>query len=242
MFRKYQPRSRDEREGRREEDNIDLWILSRFSSRSSRLRGEFSFVHGEDELNPCIMSKSTAIPWRNGLWLVTGSREIHQTPWLRVREDQIVWPSQKAGTWTVIEMKPAVGIVAITADRQVHLVGQHRYAVDRYEWEIPAGCIDEGEEPLTAAKRELREETGVAAKRWTPLGATHPHNGSCDAIYHLFLAEDLEQGHASPEPDELLMHKLVSFDDLLRMVQHDEILDAMTVVGVYRAWHAMKGD
>lgn len=190
--------------------------------------------------NNAAMSESPFFPRRNGPWTVTGSREIHKTPWLRVREDRIIWPSKKTGEWTVIEMKPAVGIVAITADRKVHLVGQHRYAVDRYEWEIPAGCIDEGEEPLTSAKRELREEAGVTARRWTPLGATHPHNGSCDAIYHLFLAEELEQGEASPEPDELLMHKLVLFDDLLRMVQNGGILDAMTVVGAYRAWHAMR--
>lgn len=186
------------------------------------------------------MSNSESKPKQNGPWLVTGSREIHRTPWLRVREDQIVWPGGRKGDWTVIEMKPAVGVVALGAEGDVHLVGQHRYAVDRYEWEIPAGCIDEGESPLEAARRELREETGLGADRWTSLGTTHPHNGSCDSIYHIFLAEQLTPGQSAPEPDELLTQRVIKFDDLLSMVQRDGIIDAMTVVAVYRAWHCLR--
>ena len=89
------------------------------------------------------MSKSSSgFPNKRGPWTVTGTRQIHSTPWLRIREDHIVWPNQQEAEWTVIEFRPAVGVVALTDDNMVHLVGQHRYAVDRYEWELPEGLIE----------------------------------------------------------------------------------------------------
>jgi 8-oxo-dGDP phosphatase len=187
------------------------------------------------------MSEAGEYPTRRGPWVVTGSREIHRTPWVRVRDDQIIWPDKREATWTVIEFRPAVGIVAVSDDEQVHLVGQHRYAVDRYEWELPEGLVDDGEDPLAAAQRELAEETGLTARRWTPLGSMHPHNSSCDAIYHVFLAQDLDQGQAQPEQTEILARRLVPLADLVKMVSQDQILDTLTIVGVYRAWHYLGG-
>jgi len=172
---------------------------------------------------------------------VTGTQQVHRTPWLSIRDDKIVWPDKREAVWTVIEFRPAIGVVALTEDRQVHLVGQHRYAVNRYEWELPEGLVDEGEDLLQAAKRELREETGLIARQWTPLGSTHPHNSSCDATYHIFLAEELEQGPASPEQTEILARRLVPLAELMKMVQNDQILDAFTIIGVFRAWHHLNG-
>jgi 8-oxo-dGDP phosphatase len=184
-----------------------------------------------------MAQEQPAQPRRVGPWVVTGSREIHRTPWLRIREDDILWPDLKAAGWTVIEFRPAVGVVAITDDQQVHLVGQHRYAVDRFEWEIPEGLADDGEDLLAAAQRELREETGVMANRWTSLGAMHPHNSSCDCVYHLFFAQELHPGQAQPEETEILSHKLMPFSQAMEMVQDGRIMDVFTIVGIFRAWH-----
>lgn len=187
------------------------------------------------------MSNTAKFPYQNGPWQITGTREVHRTPWVRVREDAIVWPNKKPDTWTVVEFPSAIGVIALTEDRQVHLVGQHRFAVDRYEWELPEGTIDEDEDPLAAAQRELREETGLTAKRWTPLGSTHPHNSSCTVVYYFFLAQDLAPGPSSPDQTELLTHKLMPFDELFRMVQSSEVMDSVTVVAMYRAWHYLNG-
>lgn len=177
------------------------------------------------------------IPRKVGPWRVTGTRELNRTPWHRIREDQLLWPNDKPASWVVVEFKPAVGVVAVDDNGIVHLVGQHRYAVDRFEWEIPEGVIDAGEEPIEAAKRELREETGLSASKWTSLGSTHPHNSTCDLTYHMFLAEGLSHGDSDPEPTEILSHKTMPFTDLLDLVRTSAILDCLTVVAVYRAWH-----
>ena len=175
-----------------------------------------------------------------GPWRVLDSREIYCNKWLRVREDQVVGPDGQKGTYSVIEFPPAVGIVALSGDEQICLVGQHPYAVDTYSWEIPAGGAEPGEELLDAAKRELREEAGLAARSWDSLGWTHPINGVSDAIYHIYLARDLEQREREPDHTEDLSIKHIPLKDALRKCQNGEISDVYTVVAVFRAWNYLR--
>ncbi len=174
---------------------------------------------------------------RRGPWQVTGTREVYHNPWIRVREDQVIRPNGTLGIYGVIETTPAVGVVAVTPDHLVHLVGQYRYTMDEYSWEIVTGYSARGEDLLAGAARELREETGLVAQQWTPLGDCHISNSVTDQRGYLYLAQDLVAGQATPDETEELAVKTVPLAEALRQAQASEIQQAFSLVGLYRAWH-----
>jgi len=176
-------------------------------------------------------------PWRQ-----IATREVYRNPWMRVREDQVLRPDGRPGIYGVVEMTVAVGIVALTGDARVYLVGQYRYPTDRYSWEIIAGYADADEDPLVAAQRELREETGLTAARWTSLGECQVSNSVTNQIGYLFLAQDLVGGVAAPDETEALDVKTEPLPDALSFAQTDGITQAFSLVGLYRAWHQLDGD
>lgn len=178
---------------------------------------------------------------RRGPWHVTGTREIYRNPWIRVREDRVVRPNGTPGIYGVIECTAAVGVVALTPDQRVYLVGQYRYTMDEYSWEIITGYSAPGEDPLAGAARELGEESGLVAQRWTPLGRCHVSNSVTDQRGYLYLAQDLIQGHAAPDETEELAVKTVSLVQALQEAQASEIQQAFSLVGLYRAWHHLRG-
>jgi 8-oxo-dGTP pyrophosphatase MutT (NUDIX family) len=171
----------------------------------------------------------------NGPWLVHSSEIAYENPWIRVRHDTVTTPSGSEGIYGVVEMRPAIGIVALTDDLDVYLVGQHRYPHREYSWEIPEGIGKADEDVLTAARRELREETGLTAARWTSLGSMATSNCVSDETAHFFLAEELTEGEASPDETEVLEVRVVPFLDAFEMVRSGAIQDAMSIVALYRA-------
>jgi 8-oxo-dGTP pyrophosphatase MutT (NUDIX family) len=173
-------------------------------------------------------------------WTTLSSREVYQNPWLRLREDEVLRPDGEPGIYGVIETRIATGVVALTPSREVYLVGQYRYPLDLYSWELPEGGSDEGETALDAVQRELREETGLTAAHWEQLGAV-VHLSNCFSAEEafLFLAEDLEQAEAAPDGNEELRVKRVPFEEALRMVHEGEITDAMSIIGLLRAERAL---
>ena len=185
--------------------------------------------------------KTVKTPQRRGPWQILGTREVYRNPWIRVREDQVIRPDGSPGIYGVVEFTPAVGVVAIRPDESVYLVGQYRYPTDCYSWEIITGYSDAGEDVLAAAQRELREEAGLTAGRWTPLGECHISNSVTDQLGYLFLAQDLVEGEAMPDATEQLAVKTVPLAEALSMAQDSEIAQAFSLVGVYRAWHHLHG-
>jgi len=117
-------------------------------------------------------------------WRTLSSRKIYQNPWLTLREDRVIRPDGNEGIYSVVEMPPSCGIVAINESDQIAMVGQWRYVYNKFSLEIPTGGAEEGEAPLDAAKRELREETGLTAEDWMDLGTMDNANGSTTYAAH----------------------------------------------------------
>ena len=168
-------------------------------------------------------------------WRRLDSRVAYANPWITVREDRVIQPNGALGIYGVVECNPAVGVVALTPDGHVYLVGQYRYAMDEYSWEIVTGYTEPGENLLLAAQRELREETGLTANCWTSLGHCHISNSVTNQVGHLYLALGLEAGEAAPEPTEALSVKTVPLGEALEMAQASRIVQAFSLVGLYRA-------
>ena len=174
---------------------------------------------------------STRNPWKR-----IESRTVYANPWLSLREDRVIRPDGKPGIYTVVETRVATGVVALTPDEEIYLVGQYRYPTDEYSWEIIEGGSDPGEDPLETAKRELREEAGLAAKQWAPLGGEiHLSNCISSEVGRLYIACDLIE--VAPEPDgtEVLQIKKIPFAEALEMVDAGEIKDALSILGILRA-------
>lgn len=131
--------------------------------------------------------ESTPNPWRT-----ISSKVVYQNPWMVVEEDQIVNPSGNPGIYgKVLFRNRAIAIIPLDLENYTWIVGQYRYTLDAYSWEIPMGGVPVKEDMIEGAKRELLEETGITAGKWTKLLTIHPSNSVTDELGYTFLAEDL---------------------------------------------------
>lgn len=168
-------------------------------------------------------------------WQRHSRRTVYENPWIVVWEDQVRRPDGAPGIYGVVHFRNrAIGVVALDAEDRVCLVGQYRYAVSEYSWEIPEGGGPLDEEPIEAARRELREETGFSAASWRPILRAHLSNSVTDEDAICFLATDLKHGEAAPEGTELLEVRWVPFREALEMTLRGEITDALSVLGLQR--------
>ena len=169
-------------------------------------------------------------------WKTLSTRMIYENPWISVREDQVIRPNGTPGIYGVVEARLATGVVALTEENEVYLVGQYRYPTNVYSWEIIEGGADTGEDALTAITRELKEEAGLTAAHWEELGGEF-HLSNCFSAERgrLFLARRLTDGESAPDDTEQLQVKKVPFAEALRMVDSGEIVDAVSIIGILRA-------
>jgi len=168
-------------------------------------------------------------------WTRLSRRVAYQNPWIVVYDDAVIRPDGRPGIYGVVHFRnPAVGIVALDDQDRVLLVGQYRYTLDVYSWEIPEGAAAPGEEPLAAAQRELKEETGFTARHWQPILRAHLSNSVSDEEALCFLADGLQPGVAQPEGTERLQVRWVPFADALAMVAQGQITDAFSILGLQR--------
>jgi 8-oxo-dGTP pyrophosphatase MutT (NUDIX family) len=174
-------------------------------------------------------------------YTVLGRRLIYDSPWIRVREDRYRHRRGAEGRYAVCGFqRTACGVLALDDEDRVVLVGQWRYPLETYSWELPEGGGDLSESPFEAIRRELAEEAGLAAQVWEPLCFFHPSNSSTEEEAFLFLATGLgpaEQHH--PEDDEELLVHREPFQDCLLRVLNGEITDSLTAMALL-ALHARR--
>ncbi len=171
-------------------------------------------------------------------WRVTGISTPFCNAWLTIESSEVIHPDGKPGVYSVVRIRRlAVGVLPIDDGGYVHLVGQWRFPLGRYSWEMPEGGGEPGEDALECAKREMGEETGLSAGAYQQILELDLSNSLTDERAVLFLATDLTPGEAHPEGTEVLQRRRAHFSEVLTRVTDGRIHDAMTVAAVLRAYH-----
>ena len=168
-------------------------------------------------------------------WKRLSSKVIYDNPWMTVLEDRVVHPGGGETDYGHVRFKNrAVAILPLDDDDNTWLVGQHRYTLDAYSWELPMGGAPAGESPLSAAKRELKEETGLTAENWSQLMFLHTTNSITDEEGYVFIARGLEEGEPDFYDDEVLEIRKLPLAEAIEMARSGEITDAMSVATLLR--------
>lgn len=177
-------------------------------------------MNGTEQLNP---------------WKTLSGELKYENPWISVTEYKVINPSGGPGIYGKVHFKNlAIGVVPLDHELNTWLVGQFRYTLEQYSWEIPEGGGPMGTDPLLAAQRELQEETGLIAGEWTKLLDVHLSNSVSDEFGHVYLARQLQQGPAAPEETEQLQIKKLPFSAAYQMVEQGLITDSLSVAAIFK--------
>ena len=173
-------------------------------------------------------------------WKTISGKLVYDNPWINLTEYEVITPAGTPGIYGKVHFKNiAIGVIVIDENGNTYLVGQYRFPLNEYSWEIPEGGCPEGTDYLTAAKRELKEETGFEAKNWTEILRMHVSNSVSDEYAVVYVAQDLRAGEAEPEDTEKLAVQKMPFSQALQWVMNGKITDSITVAAILK-WNAMQ--
>ena len=171
-------------------------------------------------------------------WKTLSSEQVYESAWISVNKHQVINPAGNPAIYSVVNFKNlAIGIVPLSHDGFIWLVGQWRYPLNAYSWEIPEGGGPLGEAPIETAKRELKEETGIVAKQFEEILQLHLSNSATDEHAYVFLATDLSFEESEPEESEDLQVKKIHINDAYQMALNGEITDAISVAAIFKVKH-----
>jgi len=168
-------------------------------------------------------------------WKTISGKLVYDNPWITLTEYDVINPKGGKGIYGKVHMKNlAIGIVPVDKDLNTWLVGQYRYTLDQYSWEIPMGGGDLNQPPIESAKRELKEETGLIADKYSHITNIHTSNSVTDEYGYAFLAEELTEGETEfDETEDLKIWKL-PLKEAIEMVMKDEITDSLSVAALLK--------
>jgi 8-oxo-dGTP pyrophosphatase MutT (NUDIX family) len=173
---------------------------------------------------------------KKGPWTVNQKTLVYENPWIAVTHHDVTNPAGKPGLYgTVSFHNRAVAVVPLADNKDIWLVGQHRFPLDEYHWEVPMGGAPKNESAEACALRELKEETGLTAQRLTRLGhKLHLSNCISDEEGFIFVAEDLTEGETEMEDTEQLTIRRLPFEEAYQMVEQGQITDALSVLAILK--------
>jgi 8-oxo-dGTP pyrophosphatase MutT (NUDIX family) len=168
-------------------------------------------------------------------WTILTQRAVYDNKWIGVTEYDVINPGGGTGIYGKVHFKNlAIGVLPLDEEGNTWLVGQYRFTLGAYSWEIPEGGGDPAETAVESAQRELKEETGLVAKEWTLLQEMHLSNSVSDERALIFLARQLQQQEAMPEETEQLIVRKLPFEEAYRMVEEGVITDSMSVAALLK--------
>jgi ADP-ribose pyrophosphatase len=170
-------------------------------------------------------------------WKTLKSEQVYESAWVKVVKHECLNPADKPAIYSVVNFKNlAIGVLPLDDQNNTWLVGQWRYPLNQYSWEIPEGGGPLGVEPEESALRELKEETGIIAKKLTELMRLHLSNSATDELAIVYLAKDLSFEDSEPEESEVLQVKKMHINDAFKMVNEGKITDAISVAAIMKVW------
>jgi 8-oxo-dGTP pyrophosphatase MutT (NUDIX family) len=168
-------------------------------------------------------------------WKTLTSKIIYENAWITLRHEDVINPTGNNGIYGVVNFKNiAIGIIPIDSEGNTYLVGQFRYTLNEYSWEIPMGGGSKTHTVLESAQRELKEETGFVAAKWTEIMKLHTSNSITDEVGYVLLAEELTAGEAEPEETEDLQLMKLPLTEAIEMALDGRITDAISVAGLLK--------
>jgi 8-oxo-dGTP pyrophosphatase MutT (NUDIX family) len=168
-------------------------------------------------------------------WQIKGQKQVYDNPWIGVTEFDVINPSGGKGIYGKVHFKGwAIGVLALDEEFNTWLVGQYRFPLDQYSWEIPEGGGPLDIDPLLSAQRELLEETGLVAQDWTRIMEMHLSNSVSDEHAIIYLARNLSQGTACPEETEQLQVRKLPFEEAYQLVEQGKITDSVSVAAILK--------
>ncbi len=168
-------------------------------------------------------------------WKIVNKKSIYENSWISLEEHDVLNPAGKKGIYGQVHFKnKAIGIISLDHENYTWIVGQYRYPLNEYSWEIPMGGGPMEEDVLESAKRELKEETGLTAEKWENILRIHTSNSVTDEEGFVFLARELKEGETEFEETEQLIIRKIKFTEAVEMVMSQKITDSISIAGILK--------